>query len=136
MHTFFYFKMQAGLTSLEVKFHEWEWEEEEEVFTLEHIGLGETSKTYIHRLSHLLILYPALIINAVGLVLSLIVFVIEIIIHKTSLRHAGGVTQDILEVDHYYQSGDREEPSLSVVKTVRDKSKKNDIMEEENMTRE
>ena len=44
------------------------------------------------------------------------------------------MTQDIL--DHYYQSGDGEEPSLSVVKTVRDKSKKNDIMEEENMTRE
>ena len=108
MHTFFLFKIQAGLTSLEVKFHEWEWEEEEEVFTLEHIGLGETSKTYIHRLSHLLILYSALIINAVGLVLSLIVFVIEIIIHKTSLRHAGGVTQDRLEVDHYYQSGVQE----------------------------
>ena len=65
------------------------------------------------------ILFSALIINAVGLVLSLIVFVIEILIHKTSLRHAGGVTQDRLEVDHYYQSGDREEPSLSVVKTVR-----------------
>jgi len=108
---------QAGLTSLEIKFHEWKWEEEEEVFTLEHIGL-------------------ALIINAVGLVLSLIVFVIEIIIHKTSLRHAGGVTQDRLEVDHYYQSGARKESSLSVVKTVRDKSKKNDIMEEENITRE
>jgi len=108
---------EAGLTSLEVKFHEWEWEEEEEVFTLEHIGL-------------------ALIINAVGLVLSLIVFVIEIIIHKTSLRCAAGVTQDILEEDHYYQSGNREEPSLSVVKTVRDKSQKSDFMKEENMTRE
>ena len=35
-----YFEIQAGLTSLEVKFHAWEWEEEEEVFTLEHIGLG------------------------------------------------------------------------------------------------
>ena len=46
------------------------------------------------------------------------------------------MTQDILEVDRYYHSGDREESSLSVVKTVREKSKKNDIMEEENMTRE
>ena len=91
---------------------------------------------YIHRLSDLLVLYPALIINAVGLVLSLIVFVIEIIIHKTSLRCAAGVTQDRLEVDHYYQSGDGEEPSLTVVKNVRDKSKKSDFMEEENMTRE
>ena len=77
--------MQAGLTSLEVKFHEWEWEEEEEVFTLEHIGLGETSKTYIHRLSHLLILYPALIINAVGLGISLIVFVIEKVFNKMQM---------------------------------------------------
>ena len=52
------------------------------------------------------------------------------------MRRAAGVTQDILEVDHICQSGDGEEPSLSVGKTVRDKSKKNDIMEEENMTRE
>ena len=42
-----YFKIQAGLTSLEVKFDEWEWEEETEVFTLEHVGFG---KTFIHRL--------------------------------------------------------------------------------------
>ena len=95
-----YFEIQAGLTSLEVKFNEWKWEEEVEVFTLEHIGLGETSKTYIHRLSHLLILYPALIINAVGLVLSLIVFIMEKIIHKISLRRAAHVTQDRLEVDY------------------------------------
>ena len=76
------------------------------------------------------------VVNAVGLILSLIVFVIEIIIHKTSLRRAAGVTQEMLEVDHYYQSGDREESSLSVVKTVRNKSKKNYIMAEEKMTGE
>ena len=51
-----------------------------------------------------------------GLVLSLIVFIMEIIIHKISLRHAAHVTQDRLEVD--YQGG--EEPSLTVVKTVMD----------------
>ena len=33
----------------EVKFNEWEWEEETEVITLEHVGLGKTSKTFIHR---------------------------------------------------------------------------------------
>ena len=32
---------QAGLTSLEVRFKEWEWEEELTVFTLEHVGLGK-----------------------------------------------------------------------------------------------
>ena len=41
---------------------------------------------------------------------------IEIIIYKTSLKHAALETQDRLEVD--YQGG--EEPSLSVVKTVLD----------------
>ena len=51
-----------------------------------------------------------------GLVLSLIVFIIEIIIHKISLRRAVNVTEDRLEVD--YQGG--EEPSLTVVKTVMD----------------
>ena len=33
--------IQAGLTSLEVGFKEWEWEEELTVFTLEHVGLGK-----------------------------------------------------------------------------------------------
>ena len=33
---------QAGLTSLEIKFTEWEWEEELHVFTLEEVGLGKT----------------------------------------------------------------------------------------------
>ena len=51
-----------------------------------------------------------------GLVLSLIVFIMEIIIHKISLRHAAHVTEDRQEVD--YQG--EEESSLSVVKTVMD----------------
>ena len=65
--------------------------------------------------------------------MSLIVFVIEIIIHKASLRRAAHETQDRLEVD--YQGG--EEPSLSVVKTVldmeqeeKDKSEQNAFVEE------
>ena len=33
--------IQAGLTSLEVRFDEWQWEEELTVFTLEHVGLGK-----------------------------------------------------------------------------------------------
>ena len=36
-----YQMIQAGLTSLEKKFDEWQWEEELTVFTLEHIGLGK-----------------------------------------------------------------------------------------------
>ena len=70
-----------------------------------------------------------------GLVLSLIVFIMEIIIHKISLRCAAHVTEDRLEVD--YQGG--KEPSLSVVKTVMDmeqeektKSKWNGSVEEDN----
>ena len=58
---------------------------------------------------------------------------IEIIIYKTSLKHAALETQDRLEVD--YQGG--EEPSLSVVKTVldmeqeeKDKSELNACVEE------
>merc|ERR1712029_994956 len=49
---------QAGLTSLEVKLEEWQWEEELHVFTLEEVGL-------------------ALIINVAGLGISTIVFLIE-----------------------------------------------------------
>ena len=101
------------MTSREVKFNEWKWEEEVEVFTLEHIGLGKTS---LHRLVIILTLFSALIINAVGLIISIIVFIIELIIYKISLRRAAHVTQDRLEVD--YQGG--EEPSLTVVKTVMD----------------
>ena len=33
-------KIQAGLTSLDPKFVEWQWEEELHVFTLEDVGLG------------------------------------------------------------------------------------------------
>ena len=33
---------QAGLTNSEVKFKEWEWEEELSVLTLEDVGLGTT----------------------------------------------------------------------------------------------
>ena len=35
------FLIQAGLTSLEVNFDEWQWEEELTVFTLEHVGFGK-----------------------------------------------------------------------------------------------
>ena len=34
--------VQAGLTCLEARFDEWQWEEELTVFTLEHVGLGKT----------------------------------------------------------------------------------------------
>ena len=33
--------IQAGLTSLENNFDEWQWQEEVNVFTLEHVGLGK-----------------------------------------------------------------------------------------------
>ena len=33
--------IQAGLTNLEVKFDEWQWEEEVTIFKLEHVGLGK-----------------------------------------------------------------------------------------------
>ena len=33
--------VQAGLTCLEVKFDEWQWEEDLTVFALEHVGLGK-----------------------------------------------------------------------------------------------
>ena len=32
---------QAGLTTLDVKFTEWEWQESQMVIRLEHIGLGK-----------------------------------------------------------------------------------------------
>ena len=35
-------RFQAGLISLEVKFHVWEWEEELRKLTLEDVGLGRT----------------------------------------------------------------------------------------------
>ena len=43
-----YFKIQAGLSSLEVKYHEWEWEEELRKLDLEDVGLGEISEAFIH----------------------------------------------------------------------------------------
>ena len=36
-----YQMIQAGLTSLENRFDELQWEEELTVFTLEHVGLGK-----------------------------------------------------------------------------------------------
>ena len=38
----FFNPTQAGLTNLEVKFKEWEWEQGLHVFTLEDVGLGKT----------------------------------------------------------------------------------------------
>ena len=73
------------------------------------------------------ILFSALIINAVGLALSIIVFLLEIIIYKTISRRAAHVTQDRLEVD--YQGG--EEPSLTVVKTVMDMDQEEKEKEED-----
>ena len=35
--------MQAGLTSLEVEFHEWKWEEELRKLNLENVGLGKAT---------------------------------------------------------------------------------------------
>ena len=35
--------IQAGLTSLEVNFDEWQWEEEVIVLTLEEVGLGRVT---------------------------------------------------------------------------------------------
>ena len=39
-YNFLVILFQAGLTSLEVKFEEWQWEEELSVLTKEEIGLG------------------------------------------------------------------------------------------------
>ena len=63
----------------EVKFEEWQWEEELTVITLEEVGLGiyqgscQVSQNTF---------FAALIINLVGLGISTIVFVIEIISYK------------------------------------------------------
>ena len=38
--TFLVVLIQAGLTNLEVKFEEWQWEEELHVLTMEEVGLG------------------------------------------------------------------------------------------------
>ena len=72
------FLIQAGLTSLEVKFEEWQWEEELKVFTLEEVGLGISE--VIRQKLFSSIFFLALIINIVGLGISTIVFVIEILV--------------------------------------------------------
>ena len=66
------------MTCLEVGFEEWQWVEELNVLSLEDVGLGKMS-----RIIHILLLctsFIALIINAVGLGISTIIFVIEKII--------------------------------------------------------
>ena len=65
----------------EVKFEEWQWEEELTVFTLEEVGLGISQGSCQVSLNTF---FAALIINLVGLGISTIVFVIEIIFHKTN----------------------------------------------------
>ena len=60
----------------EVQFEEWQWEEELTVFTLEEVGLG------IYKGFFQISINTFLIINLVGLGLSTIVFVIEIITYR------------------------------------------------------
>ena len=67
----------------EVQFEEWQWEEELTVFTIEDVGLGIYQG--ICQIS-INTFFSALIINLVGLGISTIVFVIEIIFHKTNKR--------------------------------------------------
>ena len=45
--------IQAGLTSLEVDFDEWEWEEELNVLTLEDVGLGKIFVEFSKRVEQL-----------------------------------------------------------------------------------
>ena len=71
---------------MEVKFHVWEWEEELRKLNLENVGLGNTSKKHLILMIKVitqLYLLLALIINSVGLVVSIIVFVIEKIIRNS-----------------------------------------------------
>ena len=67
----------------EVQFEEWQWEEELTVFTLEEVGLG-IYQGFCQILLNTF--FAALIINLVGLGISTIVFVIEIIFYKTNKR--------------------------------------------------
>ena len=67
----------------EVLFEEWQWEEELTVFTLEEVGLG-IYKGFCQ--ISINTFFAALIINLVGLGISTIVFVIEIIFYKTNKR--------------------------------------------------
>ena len=67
----------------EVPFEVWQWQEEVTVFTLEEVGLGINQEFYQIFLN---MVFPALIINLVGLGISTIVFIIEIIFHKANKR--------------------------------------------------
>ena len=67
------------MTNLEVRFKEWKWEEKIHFFTLEDVGLG---KTFVESSQFLTFLLSAFIINAVGLGISTIVFMIEKLIDK------------------------------------------------------
>ena len=67
----------------EVKFEEWQWEEELTVFTLEEVGLG-IIKDFAEY--YWILFFAAFIINLVGLGISTIVFVIEMIFYRTNQR--------------------------------------------------
>ena len=67
----------------EVPFEVWQWQEEVTVFTLEEVGLGINQEFYQIFLN---MVFTALIINLVGLGISTIVFIIEIIFHKANKR--------------------------------------------------
>ena len=65
----------------EFTFEFWEWEEGSEVLTVEDVGL---CKTHVYKTVHPINLhsFSALIITAVGLVTSTVVFIVEKIIYK------------------------------------------------------
>ena len=67
----------------DASFEVWQWQEEVTVFTLEEVGLGINQEFYQIFLN---MVFPALIINLVGLGISTIVFIIEIIFHKANKR--------------------------------------------------
>ena len=67
----------------DIKFEQWQWEEELTVFTLEEVGLGIYQGSCQVSLNTF---FAALIINLVGLGISTIVFVIEIIFDQTNKR--------------------------------------------------
>ena len=83
---------------MEVIFHTWEWEEQVEKLSLEQVGLGKINEYFSTFITY--ILCSGLIINAVGLGISILVFVIEKIIHKTIWRGAAHATQNGLEVEY------------------------------------
>ena len=71
------------MTTREVQFEEWQWEEELTVFTLEEVGLG-IYKGFCQ--ISINTFFAALITNLVGIGISTTVFVIEIIFYKTNER--------------------------------------------------